>query len=60
MADGVVLTIRLIRSFEHRNIRHIVFKNVNLNQTTQEFMELINEGQCCVPLYPRGPELAQG
>ena len=44
MSDGVVLTVRLIRSFEHRNIRHIVFKNVDLNQTTQEFMELINEG----------------
>ena len=43
-SEGVVLTVRLIRSFEHRNIRHIVFKNVDLSQTTQEFMDLINAG----------------
>ena len=48
--DGVVLTVRLIRSFEHRNIRHIVFKNVDLNQTTQEFMENINRGIPCFVL----------
>ena len=61
--DGVVLTVRLIRSFEHRNIRHIVFKNVDLNQTTQEFMENINRGipcfvlswKCRVPTRPGKP-----
>ena len=55
--DGVVLTVRLIRSFEHRNIRHIVFKNVDLNQTTQEFMENINRGISCFVLLPPANEV---
>lgn len=35
------VTVRLIRSFEHRNIRNLVFHNVNLEQTVDEFQELV-------------------
>ncbi|XP_064648101.1 UPF0538 protein C2orf76 homolog [Lineus longissimus] len=44
MADGpVVLTVRLIRSFEQRNIKHLVFQAVDLNQTVGDFMDLVNK-----------------
>ena len=42
--DGVILTLRLIRSFQHRNIKHLVFKNVQLSSTTQEFLETVAKG----------------
>lgn len=35
----VTLTIRLIRSFEHRNIKFIVLKSVDLNWSTEELIE---------------------
>jgi hypothetical protein len=35
----VTLTIRLIRSFEHRNIRFLVLKNIDLNWTTEKLIE---------------------
>ncbi|XP_070566461.1 UPF0538 protein C2orf76 homolog isoform X2 [Ptychodera flava] len=37
------LTVRLIRSFEHRNIKPLVFRNVDLELTTKEFIRLINK-----------------
>ena len=36
---SVTLTIRLIRSFEHRNIRFLVLKNIDLNWTTEKLIE---------------------
>ncbi|XP_060086107.1 UPF0538 protein C2orf76 homolog [Ylistrum balloti] len=36
------VTVRLIRSFEHRNIKHIVFQNVDLTQTAETFMRCID------------------
>ncbi|XP_077979208.1 UPF0538 protein C2orf76 homolog [Glandiceps talaboti] len=39
----VTLTVRLIRSFEHRNIKSVVFHNVLLDVTTKEFMETIDK-----------------
>ena len=41
---GATLTVRLVRSLEHRNVKHVVFKEVDLNQRTAEFMELVNKG----------------
>lgn len=43
--DGLILSIRLIRSFEHRNIRHIVVKNIEPNgqMTGKELKEFIRK-----------------
>uniref|UniRef100_A0A8C9U2A7 Chromosome 2 open reading frame 76 n=1 Tax=Scleropages formosus TaxID=113540 RepID=A0A8C9U2A7_SCLFO len=35
--EGAVLTVRLVRSFEHRNFRPLVFRGVDLNQTAEQF-----------------------
>ncbi|XP_054878341.1 UPF0538 protein C2orf76 homolog [Poeciliopsis prolifica] len=36
-----VVTVRLIRSFEHRNFKPVVFQQVSLNQTAQDFMRRV-------------------
>ncbi|XP_074623107.1 UPF0538 protein C2orf76 homolog isoform X2 [Acropora palmata] len=36
--SSVTITVRLIRSFEHRNIKHVVYKKVPLHQTVEQFM----------------------
>ena len=45
-ADNLVvkstLTVRLIRSFEHRNIKHIVLRDVDLTWKSSQFMEYVN------------------
>jgi len=45
-ADDLVvkstLTVRLIRSFEHRNIKHIVLHDVDLTWKSSRFMEHVN------------------
>ncbi|KAK3869157.1 hypothetical protein Pcinc_025520 [Petrolisthes cinctipes] len=40
---SVTVTVRLIRSFEHRNIRNLVLRDVDVEISTQNFMELIRE-----------------
>lgn len=44
MESTVVVTIRVIRSFEHRNIKYVVFKDVDLNQTVETFLEFVLKG----------------
>ena len=39
------LTVRLIKSFPHRNIRHVVYQQVNLSQTAQQFLQTVHSGQ---------------
>lgn len=39
--EGVIVTIRLIRSFEHRNIRHLVLRHVDLDWTAGQLMERV-------------------
>ena len=39
----VIVTIRLIRSFTHRNIRSLVLKDINLNWTTDFLIANIKE-----------------
>jgi len=41
--DLVTLTIRLIRSFEHRNLKFLVLKNVRLDLRTSDLIALILE-----------------
>lgn len=40
---GVTVTVRLIRSFEHRNIRNLVLRNVDPEMSVRSFMELVRE-----------------
>uniref|UniRef100_A0ABI7WL56 C2 domain-containing protein n=1 Tax=Felis catus TaxID=9685 RepID=A0ABI7WL56_FELCA len=39
----VTVTVRLIRSFEHRNFKPIVYHGVNLDQTTKEFIVFLKQ-----------------
>lgn len=39
-----VVTVRLIKSFEYRNFRNLIVKNVDLKQTVAEFKRRIDEG----------------
>ncbi len=41
---GVTLTLRLIRSFAHRNLRHLVLRDVSLDLSTEQFLDLCREG----------------
>ncbi|KAK4292742.1 hypothetical protein Pmani_024904 [Petrolisthes manimaculis] len=40
---SVTVTVRLIRSFEHRNIRNLILRDVDVEISTQNFMEIIRE-----------------
>ena len=39
------LTIRLVRSFEYRNMKTIVLKNVDLEISVEELKVIINAGK---------------
>ncbi|XP_071976317.1 UPF0538 protein C2orf76 homolog isoform X1 [Engystomops pustulosus] len=41
MSGGVTITVRLVRSFEHRNFRPVVYHGVCLDQTVQEFLKFV-------------------
>ncbi|XP_056391400.1 UPF0538 protein C2orf76 homolog [Hyla sarda] len=43
MSGGVTVTVRLVRSFEHRNFRPVVYHDVILDQTVQEFLEFVKK-----------------
>uniref|UniRef100_A0A3Q3CC92 Chromosome 2 open reading frame 76 n=1 Tax=Haplochromis burtoni TaxID=8153 RepID=A0A3Q3CC92_HAPBU len=51
MTAEAVVTVRLVRSFEHRNFKPVVFHGVRLEQTVQDFMQLVKDGEsrACVP-----------
>ena len=40
----VTITVRLIRSFEHRNFKPVVYHGVNLDQTVKEFIVFLKQG----------------
>ncbi|XP_029461192.1 UPF0538 protein C2orf76 homolog isoform X3 [Rhinatrema bivittatum] len=40
-SEEVTVTVRLVRSFEHRNFKPVVYHNVNLSQTVKEFITLV-------------------
>uniref|UniRef100_A0A3B3CEN1 Uncharacterized protein n=2 Tax=Oryzias melastigma TaxID=30732 RepID=A0A3B3CEN1_ORYME len=42
MADAVV-TVRLVRSFEKRNFRPVVFREVQLDQSVRDFMQRVRD-----------------
>ncbi|MBN3307533.1 UPF0538 protein C2orf76 homolog isoform X2 [Amia ocellicauda] len=44
MSSGdAVLTVRLVRSFEHRNFQPVVFHNVDLHQSVREFITFVRK-----------------
>lgn len=43
-AKEATVTVRLIRSFEHRNFRPVVYHGVNLDQTVKEFIIFLKQG----------------
>uniref|UniRef100_A0A3P9CR91 Chromosome 2 open reading frame 76 n=1 Tax=Maylandia zebra TaxID=106582 RepID=A0A3P9CR91_9CICH len=52
MGLKTVVTVRLVRSFEHRNFKPVVFHGVRLEQTVQDFMQLVKDGESravCTP-----------
>ncbi|RMX57506.1 hypothetical protein pdam_00005760, partial [Pocillopora damicornis] len=40
-SSRATVTMRLIRSFEYRNIKYVVFKDVSLEQTAKDFMDFV-------------------
>uniref|UniRef100_A0A669F0W5 Chromosome 2 open reading frame 76 n=2 Tax=Oreochromis TaxID=8139 RepID=A0A669F0W5_ORENI len=47
-----VVTVRLVRSFEHRNFKPVVFHGVRLEQTVQDFMQLVKDDIATRPGFP--------
>lgn len=47
-SKDVTVTVRLIRSFEHRNFKPIVYHGVDLDQTTKEFIVFLKQGMRCL------------
>lgn len=45
MAEEAVVTVRLVRSFEHRNFKPVVFRGVSLDQTVQDFIQFVRDGE---------------
>ncbi|XP_037998418.1 UPF0538 protein C2orf76 homolog isoform X2 [Motacilla alba alba] len=42
-AEGSTVTVRLVRSFEHRNFRPVVYRGVPLDQTVRDFMAFVRQ-----------------
>ncbi|XP_006921069.1 UPF0538 protein C2orf76 homolog isoform X2 [Pteropus alecto] len=42
-SEEVTITVRLIRSFEHRNFKPVVYHRVNLDQTVKEFIVFLKQ-----------------
>lgn len=45
------VTIRLIRSFEHRNLKHVVYHDVDLTQSVADFKDFVRKGKF-TPICP--------
>ncbi|XP_033372114.1 UPF0538 protein C2orf76 homolog isoform X4 [Parus major] len=42
-AESSTVTVRLVRSFEHRNFRPVVYHGVPLDQTVKEFIAFVRK-----------------
>ncbi|XP_015724293.1 UPF0538 protein C2orf76 homolog isoform X3 [Coturnix japonica] len=42
-AENSTVTVRLVRSFEHRNFRPVVYHGVNLDQTVKQFIAFVQK-----------------
>ncbi|XP_075886779.1 UPF0538 protein C2orf76 homolog [Nelusetta ayraudi] len=43
MSGDAVVTVRLVRSFQHRNFKPVVFHGIRLDQTVQDFIQLVRD-----------------
>ncbi|XP_025932259.1 UPF0538 protein C2orf76 homolog isoform X3 [Apteryx rowi] len=41
--ESSTITVRLVRSFEHRNFRPVVYHGVNLDQTVKQFITFVRK-----------------
>ncbi|XP_022304395.1 UPF0538 protein C2orf76 homolog isoform X1 [Crassostrea virginica] len=46
------VTVRLIRSFEHRNLKHVVYHDVDLSQNTKVFKDFVRNDILTRPGLP--------
>ncbi|CAJ1078877.1 UPF0538 protein C2orf76 homolog [Xyrichtys novacula] len=51
-SSGAVVTVRLVRSFEHRNFKPVVFQGVSLDQTVQDFIQMVKDDITTRPGLP--------
>ena len=49
----VTVTVRLIRSFEFRNMKNIVLQNVDLDISIDDFKALISQGEKSYNYLPK-------
>ncbi|KAM6078931.1 UPF0538 protein C2orf76 homolog isoform 1-T4 [Theristicus caerulescens] len=42
-AENSTITVRLVRSFKHRNFRPVVYHGVNLDQTVKQFITFVRK-----------------
>ncbi|XP_075937156.1 UPF0538 protein C2orf76 homolog [Anarhichas minor] len=47
-----VVTVRLVRSFEHRNFKPVVFHIASLDRTVQDFVQLVRDDIATRPGLP--------
>ncbi|XP_028854444.1 UPF0538 protein C2orf76 homolog [Denticeps clupeoides] len=47
MSGGAVVTVRLVRSFEHRNFKPLVYRDVSLEQSVAEFVAHVKNDVSC-------------
>ncbi|XP_076858999.1 UPF0538 protein C2orf76 homolog [Brachyhypopomus gauderio] len=52
MSSEATLTVRLVRSFEHRNFKPVVFRGVHLHQKVEEFIAFIKNDISTRPGLP--------
>uniref|UniRef100_A0A3B4WHS5 Chromosome 2 open reading frame 76 n=1 Tax=Seriola lalandi dorsalis TaxID=1841481 RepID=A0A3B4WHS5_SERLL len=52
MAGEAVVTVRLVRSFEHRNFKPVVFHGISLDQTVQDFIQFVRDDITTRPGLP--------
>lgn len=58
-AGSSTVTVRLVRSFEHRNFRPVVYHGVPLEQTVKDFMAFVRKGKVgCSHSFPSVPGVA--
>lgn len=54
MSEEAVVTVRLVRSFQHRNFKPVVFHGVRLDQTVRDFIQLVRDGEITGGSYMGG------
>ncbi|XP_067891237.1 UPF0538 protein C2orf76 homolog isoform X3 [Heterodontus francisci] len=51
-SEKVTITVRLVRSFEHRNFKPVVYHDVNVDQSVKEFLNFLQNDILSKPGLP--------